>query len=200
MSAELVPLWLKLAYAAFLAVMIPVYSMKAAAGARNFLWFSDIALFGTALALWLESPLIASMMGVGVLLPEIVWNLSFLSWFIFRRGVPGVADYMFDSREHWYMRALSLFHVHMPVVLVWLIWRLGYDERALVAQTLLAWVVLPVTYAATEPRFNINRAFGLGTQPQRRIHPLLYLALLMLIGPLVVYVPGHFILRALFGS
>lgn len=200
MSVELVPLWLKLVYAAFLAVMIPVYTLKAAAGVRNFLWFSDIALFGTALALWLESPLLASMMGVGVLLPEIVWNLSFLSWFLFRRGVPGVADYMFDPREPWYMRALSLFHVHMPVALVWLIWRLGYDERALLAQTLLAWMVLAVTYAVTEPRFNINRAFGPGRQPQRRIHPLLYLSLLMLIGPLVVYVPAHFILRALFGS
>lgn len=200
MTVELVPLWLKLAYALFLAVMIPVYARKAAAGVRNFLWFSDIALFGTALALWVESSLIASMMGVAVLLPELVWNLSLLSRLLFGRGLTGIADYMFDAREHWYMRALSLFHVHMPIVLVWLIWRLGYDERALIAQTVVAWIVVPFTYAVTEPQFNINRAFGPGSQPQHRVHPLLYLILLLLIGPLIIYVPTHVILRAAFGG
>lgn len=200
MSGELVPLWLKLAYAVFLAVMVPVYARKAAAGVRNFLWFSDIALFGAVAALWLESPLIASMMGVAVLLPELVWNLSFVSRLLFGRGMTGIADYMFDPHERWYMRALSLFHVHMPVVLVWLIWRLGYDDRALLAQTLVAWVVVPLTYAVTEPRFNINRVFGPGTRPQRRLHPLLYLVLLLLIGPLILYVPTHLILRTAFGG
>jgi hypothetical protein len=199
MTSDLVPLWLKVAYAVFLAIMIPVYAWKAAAGVRNFLWFSDIALFGTVAALWLESPLIASMMGVAVLLPELVWNLSLVSRLLFGRGVTGIADYMFDPREYWYMRALSLFHVHMPITLVWLIWRLGYDTRALVAQTFLAWIVLPLTYALTAPRFNINRVFGPGTQPQRRVHPLIYLFLLMLIGPLIVYVPTHLILDGIFG-
>jgi hypothetical protein len=200
MTAELVPLWLKLAYAAFVAVMIPVYALKAAAGVRNFLWFSDIAVFGTAIALWIESPVLASMMGVAVLLPELVWNLSFVSRLLLGRGVTGIADYMFDPKERWYMKMLSLFHVHMPIALVWLIWRLGYDDRALVAQTLLAWVILPLTYALTEPRFNINRAFGPGGRPQHRLHPLVYLGLLMLIGPLVIYVPTHLILRSLFGT
>lgn len=199
MSGELVPLWLKLAYAVFLAVMVPVYARKAVAGVRNFLWFSDIALFGTVAALWLESRLIASMMGVAVLLPELVWNLSLVSRLLFGRGVTGIADYMFDPREYWYMRALSLFHLHMPIALVWLIWRLGYDSRALIAQTLLALIILPLTYALTEPRFNINRVFGPGSQPQRRVHPLIYLFLLMLIGPLIVYVPTHLILDGIFG-
>lgn len=199
MTSDLVPLWLKLAYAVFLAIMVPVYAWKAAAGVRNFLWFSDIALFGTVAVLWLENPLLASMMGVAVLLPELVWNLSLVSRLLFGRGVTGIADYMFDPREYWYMRALSLFHVHMPIVLVWLIWRLGYDSRALIAQTVLAWIVLPLTYALTEPRFNINRVFGPGSQPQRRVHPLIYLFLLMLIGPLVVYAPTHLILDGIFG-
>lgn len=200
MTGELVPLWLKLGYAVFLAVLVPVYTRKAAAGAWNFLWFSDIALFGTAAALWLESPLLASMMGVAVLLPELVWNLSFVSRLLFARGMTGIADYMFDPREHWYMRALSLFHVHMPIVLLWLIWRLGYDDRALLAQTVVAWIIVPLTYALTKPQFNINRAFGPGTQPQRRLPPLLYLVLLLLIGPLIIYVPTHLMLRAGFGG
>jgi hypothetical protein len=196
----MVPLWLKLIYTAFVAVMIPVYWTKAAAGPRNFLWFSDIALFGTVLALWLESPLLTSAMALAVLLPELLWTISWLSGLIFGRPITSVADYMFDPAEHWYMKALSLFHVHMLVVLVWLLWRLGYDDRALPAQVLLAWVVFPLSYVLTAPRDNINRVFGPGRFPQRRLHPIAYLALLMLFVPVVIYLPTHFLLRTLFGA
>jgi hypothetical protein len=196
--SELVPLWLKLAYTAFVAVMIPVYWVKAQAGPRNFLWFSDIALFGTTLALWLESALLASTMAVAVMLPEILWTISFLSGALFRKPIRGVGEYMFDGSEPWYMRALSLFHVHMLAVLLWLVWRLGYDSRALLAQTLLAWVVFPLTYVITEPKHNINRVFGPGSSPQRRMHPVAWLLLVMIVAPLVIYLPAHLLLQALF--
>lgn len=199
MTGELVPLWLKLAYTAFVAVMVPVYWLRAAAGPRNFLWFSDIALFGTTVALWLESALLASTMAVAVLLPEAAWTISLLSGVLLRKPIRGVGDYMFDTREHWYMRLLSLFHVHMLIVLLWMIWRLGYDGRALMLQTLLAWIVFPLTYAVTEPRHNINRVFGPGATPQRRLHPIAYLAVLMLAAPVLLYLPAHFVLSALFG-
>jgi hypothetical protein len=110
----------------------------------------------------------------------------------------GRGEYMFDGREHWYMRALSLFHVHMLAVLLWLVWRLGYDSRALLAQTLLAWVVFPLTYVITKPKHNINRVFGPGASPQRRMHPLAYLLLVMIVAPLVIYFPAHLLLQALF--
>ena len=46
-------------------------------GPANFLWASDIALFVTLAALWLESRLLASMMTLAVLLPELLWNVDF---------------------------------------------------------------------------------------------------------------------------
>ena len=72
-----IPLWIKIAYAGLLIVVLPVYAK--CYGWRNFLWFSDIALIGIGIALWLESSLIASMMAVGVLLPELVWNVSYFA-------------------------------------------------------------------------------------------------------------------------
>ena len=66
---ELIPLWLKLAYTVFAAVTVAVYLKKYPLW--NFLWFSDIALIATVPALWLENSLLASMMLVGVLLPEL---------------------------------------------------------------------------------------------------------------------------------
>jgi hypothetical protein len=198
-TGALIPLWLKVAYTAFVVVLVGVYWTKAAAGPRNFLWFSDIALFGTALALWLESALFASAMAVGVLLPETLWTISVLTGLITGRPIRGVGDYMFDPHEPWYMKALSLFHVHMLVTLIWIIATLGYDGRALLLQTVLAWIVFPLTYAVTEPRFNINRVFGPGPAPQRRLHPIAYLALQMAAVPVLIYLPTHLLLNALFG-
>lgn len=198
LDTHLVPLWLKLAYTAFVLVLVPVYWLRAAAGPRNFLWFSDLALFGGVAALWLESSLVASTMAVAVLIPELTWNVGFFARLLTGRSPVDLADYMFDPQERWYMRTLSLFHVFMPIVLVWLVARLGYDDRALVAATALAWIVLPLTYVLTHPRYNINRVFGPGRTPQRRLHPLVWLGLLMAGMPLLSYFPAHLLLRALF--
>src|SRR5439155_14563924 len=63
--------WLKVAYTAFVVALVPIYRRQY--GWRNFLWFSDIALFMTLPALWLERPLLASMPAVSVLVPEAAW-------------------------------------------------------------------------------------------------------------------------------
>ena len=191
------PLWLKLAYTLMVAAIVPVYLVHY--GPANFLWFSDIALIVTGIALWHESRLLASMMAVGVLLPEALWNVSFFSRLLMRVRVTGLADYMFDPTIPRWIRALSLFHIPMPLVLLWMLNTLGYDPRALLAQTALAWVILPVTYAVTKPEENINWVFGPGGRPQRRLAPGVYLLLVLVVFPLIVYVPTHFLLRAVFG-
>jgi hypothetical protein len=193
-----IPLWLKVAYTLFLCILVPAYWRKADAGPLNFLWFSDIALLATCLALWLDNPLIASTMAVGVLLPELFWNLSFVVHLLTGKSMTSLTDYMFDSRRPRFMRALSLFHVILPPLLLWLAARLGYDARAFLAMTLLSTIVLPLTYASTKPEHNINWVHGWGRTRSAGLPPLVYLALLMLAFPLVVFLPTHLVLRALF--
>lgn len=194
---EAVPLWLKLVYSAFVAVLVPVYWVKWGPG--NFLWFSDLALFGALVAVWFESSLLASMMTVGVLLPELAWNLEFFFRLLTGKEIFGLTGYMFNSEKPLYLRALSLFHVILPALLLWLLFRLGYDSRAWYYQTALAWVVLPLSYLFTAPQDNVNWVYGPGEKPQNRVHPLLYLAGVMLFFPLVVYLPTHFLLQWLWG-
>ena len=193
---DTIPLLIKLGYTGMVAAILPVYAV--CYGWRNFLWFSDIALVGTAVALWLESALLASMMAVGVLLPELLWSASFLGRLLFGLRVTDLAGYMLDPAKPRYLRALSLFHLVLPVTLLWMLARLGYDARAFVAQTALAWIVLPVTYAVVRPQDeNINWVYGPGER-QSRLSPRMYLVLLMLAFPLVIYVPSHFGLKAWF--
>jgi hypothetical protein len=196
-AAALIPLWIKVAHTIIVLITVAVYAVKYPVG--NFLWLSDIALLVTAAALWLESPLLASMMAVGTLLPEMLWNVSFFGQLLTGRRVSGLTDYMFDTRRPRYLRALSLFHVILPFLLLWLIARLGYDPRALAAQTALAWVVLPLSFWLTDPEENVNWVFGWGAGPQHRIAPLRYLALLMAGFAALIHYPTHLVLQRLFG-
>jgi hypothetical protein len=131
-------------------------------------------------------------------LPELLWSASYFGRLLFGLRITDLAGYMFDARKPRFVRALSLFHVVVPAVLIWMLHELGYDSRALVAQTLLAWFVLPITYAVTTPSDeNINWVRGPG-KLQRRVHPLVWLGFLMLAFPIGLYLPTHFALQALF--
>jgi len=194
---ELIPLWIKLSYTAFVVVTVAVYSVKYPLW--NFLWFSDIALIATVPALWLESSLLASMMLVGVLLPELVWNAAFFGRLFTGKRFFGLTDYMFDPARPRYLRAISLFHVFLPLLLLWMVARLGYDSDALIWQSLAAWVVLPLTYRLADPKVeNVNWVFGWTAEPQKRMPPLAYLGLVMIGFPLLLYFPTHVLLQGLF--
>jgi hypothetical protein len=190
------PLWLKISYTLFICILVPVYLKQYGPG--NFLWFSDLALFVTAAALWLESSLLASMMAVSVIVLESVWIIDFLIGLIAGSSLIGLSAYMFDSKIPLSIRALSLFHVVLPLLLLWLLYRLGYDHRALLAQTLLAWIVLPLSYFLTKPSDNVNWVYGLGGGTQKWMPAQLYLVLLMIAFPLVLYWPTHLLLKRLF--
>jgi hypothetical protein len=193
-----VPLWLQVGYTLFLAVLVPAYARYY--GPANFLWLSDVALFLVGAALWLESGLLASMAAM-VLPLEVAWNVDYFVRLATGKRVFGLSRYMFRRKWPLWLRALSLFHVPLPVFLVWAVDRLGYDARAFPAQTVLTWVVLAITRAVVKPPRNTNWVHGLG--PARRRHgmaPGLYLALLMIALPLCVFLPTHVLLDRLFGA
>jgi hypothetical protein len=138
------------------------------------------------------------MMALAVLLPEIAWNLDFFVRLTSGARLIGLSAYMFDRSIPRYLRALSLFHVALPPLLLWMMHRLGYDERALIAQTIVATIALPLSYRLSTPQQNINWVYGFGAKPQTKVPPVWFLILLMLLFPLALYLPTHFILDRLF--
>jgi hypothetical protein len=195
---EVMPLWLKVSYTLYAVVTVAVYARKYPLW--NFLWFSDIALIVTVPALWLEHNLLASMMLLAILLPEVGWNAGFFWRLLTGKRLGGLTDYMFDPAKPLYLRGLSLFHVFLPPILLWMVARLGYDSDALVAQTVVAWIVLPLCYLITDPkRDNVNGVFGWDSTPQTRMPPLAWLGLAMLVFPVLIYLPTHFLAKAVFG-
>lgn len=191
-----IQLWLKLAFTLATCLIFVVNCKQYGPG--NLLWFSDVALVTTVLALWFESSLLASMTAQSALLLDIIWNVDLLLGLFIGRSLTGIAGYMFDAKISRAIRAISLFHVVLPILLIWLLHRLGYDGRALVAQSLLAWIVLPLSYLLTDPADHVNWVFGFGGKPQRWMPPPLYVMLLMVLFPLLVYLPSHLILKRIF--
>ena len=199
-----IPLWLKLAYSAFMAVLVPYY--WAAYGPTNFLYFCDVAILVTLVALWTESRLLASVQAVAILLPQALWVIDFALKGLLGRSLLGLADYMYNPGLPLFVRGLSSFHGWLPFLLLWMVWRLGYDRRALLVQTLCAWALLLVCYFFTPPppapahdpnaAVNVNYVFGFGATAQTWMAPGLWLALLMVVLPLLIYLPTHLVLKA----
>lgn len=191
------PLAVKAFYTAFLAVLVPYYLRFY--GPANFLWICDIALLLTAAALWLESRFLASMQLVAVLLPSLIWLADFLARLTTGHFLTRWTHYMFRPDMPLVIRALSLYHAWLPILLLWMVRRLGYDGRGWWAQTALTWIVLPVCFFFTDPVRALNGVFGpSGEHPQTWMAPGMWLALLMVAYPACVYLPSHLLLRLLF--
>jgi hypothetical protein len=202
-AAARIPLWLKLVYTAFMAVLVPVYWHYY--GPTNFLYFCDVALILTLVGIWIESPLLLSMCAIGITVPQLVWVIDFLGTAI---GYPvvGMTAYMFEAHRSLFLRGLSLFHGWLPFLLLYLVWRLGYDRRALLSWTVLAWVLILICFFFMPPPspnagltpVNINYVWGLNDAgPQTWMHPYLWLLGMMTVMPLVCFVPVHYLLAKL---
>jgi hypothetical protein len=198
-----VPAWLKWTYTAFLLVLIPIYWTNY--GPTNFLYFCDVALFLALAAVWLEKPLFASMAAVGIMIPQILWCLDFVTELLGMNFV-GMTSYMFNEESPLHLRGLSLFHGWLPFMLLFLIMRLGYDRRAFAAWSvtatslcLVAYFFLPPAGAELKdpliPR-NVNYVFGFDdAKPQTWMAPGLYLVAWIAALTLLAYLPTHLFLK-----
>jgi hypothetical protein len=191
-----------------MAVLVPVYWKNY--GPTNFLYFCDMALFLTLVALWTESALLASMAAVGIVIPQIFWCVDFAVE-LSGHHLSGMTGYMFDQHKSLFLRGLSLFHGWLPFVLLFMVARLGYDGRAFMGWTglsvvlcLIAFFFLPPAGAAlADPNLprNVNYVFGLSdAAPQQWLPPAAYLLVWMAGLYVLFYIPSHFALKMLFGK
>jgi hypothetical protein len=200
-----IPLWLKAVYSIFVAVLVPFYVHDY--GVSNFLFFCDVALLTTMVAIWTESAVLASAALVGILVPQLLWMADFCTGGNFVH----LTNYMFDPGIALFTRFLSFFHFWLPILLLYLVWRLGYDGRGYfvwaVPSCLLllpvCYFFMPPPHPTNDPNLpaNINYVFGLtaGTEePQHWMGPNLWFALELVALPIGIWLPTHFVLSKLF--
>ena len=196
-----IPLWLKLAYTAFMAVLVPVYWHYY--GPTNFLYFCDLALLITLVGIWIESPFLVSMCAVGILAPQALWVADFLFTLV-GLSLIGMTGYMFNHENSLFLRGLSLYHGWLPFLLVYLVWAFGFDQPRIagvghsrLAVRLVCFFFMPPPNP--EPGLtpvNINYVWGPSDYAaQSWVSPAVWLIGLMIGLPLLLFVPTHLLLQ-----
>lgn len=168
-----------------MAILVPTYWVTY--GLSNFLWYSDVILFLAFFATLFESRLLASMSACGGLVLSLLWLIS-----IFYALLLGTDHYMLDSSTSIWVRGISLFHVVLPFLLLWLVWKLGYHKRGWIFQVILTWLLAFTTWLLTDRAENINFVF---LYEKMGVNPYLYLVGLAGSVSIIVYLTHLFLLR-----
>jgi hypothetical protein len=179
----------------WLAVWIPAYWH--AWGWQNFLHFCDVAVFLSCAGLWMRGSLLLSSQTLASLVPDAVWCLD-AGWHCFTgHGLFGGTEYMWDPGVALWIRLLSLFHVALPCVLLYAVWKVGYDRRALLLQILICAALLVIARFFS-PQLNLNYAYqeplfhrAWGPAPT-------HLAAVLIFMSVVFYLPVHKLCRRFF--
>jgi hypothetical protein len=189
------PIWIRWVALVWLVFWFAVYWHTW--GALNFLHLCDIAEILACIGFVTDSALLISSQAVASLLVDAAWALDAGWKVLFGRHLIGGTEYLFDPSYPLWVRLLSLFHLALPVLLLWALHRLGYDRRGLALQLAIA---LPVFIASrfTPPAENMNYAFAdpfihrsWGPAP-------VHVTVAFLFMLFVVYLPTHLILKRLF--
>lgn len=189
------PGWLRASALAWLVVFVTVYWRVY--GPANFVHLCDVAVIVTCWGILRGSALLLSTQAVSSLVVDLAWNLDVLWRVVMGRHLIGGTEYMWDPRWPLAVRAMSLFHLAWPVLLMWSLRRVGYDRRALPVQSLIAAALLlasrllpaevNINFAYRDPFF--GRQWGPGA---------LHVALTWSALVAVIYWPIHRLLLRLF--
>lgn len=190
-SREKLPAAVRWGALIWLAVWIPAYWH--AWGPANFLHLCDVAVFLTCIGLWTSNSLLLASQAVSSIVVDLIWTADAATGVFSNHQLIGGTEYLLDPHTALWIRLLSLFHIVLPVLLLWSLTRVGYDRRAWSLQTAIV-VTTFIASRFTNPIANINYAFH---DPfwHRQLGPApLHLLLCILAMAIVVYLPTHLIL------
>ncbi|MCC5809731.1 MAG: hypothetical protein JJU06_05095 [Ectothiorhodospiraceae bacterium] len=195
------PRGVALGFTAWMLFWVPVILW--AYGAANFLWLCNVAQFIILYVVWRGNRLLLSSQAGTVVLVGVVWTADFLLGVVSGGDWAAFTNYMFNPDNPLLARATSLYHIGLPVLMIWLLLRMGYDRRGPWLQTALGTAVVATSWLFADPERNLNwtvSPFGL---EQVWLPEPVFIVALLVAYPLLLYWPGHglvLLLLRLFGK
>lgn len=190
-----IPIGVRLAAAVFLFVWVPVYWHYW--GPTNVFFLCDLAVLLGCIGLAIQSALLISSQALAISFVSLFWIFDVGWHLLFGTSFIGGTDYMFDQNYPLWLRLISLYHLILPVILVWAISRLGYDRRAFRFECILAAIAI-LCSRASDPSLNINFAYSAPIFHRQLGSASVHLVLTFLATALVLYAPVHYLFRRLF--
>lgn len=189
-----IPTAAKIGYSLWMIFWVPV--VLSTYGPQNFFWLCNLAQFLLLWAVWREHRLLLSSQAGLVTVVGGVWTLDLVAALAAGGHSPtGITAYLFDDRLALIARLSSLYHVGLPVIAIWLCQRIGYDARGLPLQCVLASVVVLAGWLVTDAERNINYVHAPFGIEQTWLPESLYLIVLLAGNALLIFLPGHLLLR-----
>ena len=106
----------------------------------------------------------------------------------------GFTAYMLRDELGFLARAVSLYHIGLPPLMIWLVWRIGYDRRGPWLQCLIGAAGVIGDWLFTEPYRNVNWVWQPFGVEQVWMPDAPWVLVLVLAYPLVLYFPGYWLL------
>jgi hypothetical protein len=189
-----VPTAARLAFTAWMLIWILV--VLANQGPQNFFWLCNLAKFIILVAVWCDHRLLLSSQAGLVTVVGLVWTLDLLvALALGGNSVTGFTTYMFSDDLAPIARAVSLYHVVLPLFVLWLVWRVGYDRRGVWLQCGIGALGVIGGWLATEPERNINWVHEVFGAEQAWLPEPAWVLMLVVVFPLLMYLPGHWLVR-----
>lgn len=193
-APDRIPVCAKIAYSLWMTFWVPV--VLSTYGPQNFFWLCNLAQFLLLWAVWREDRLLLSSQAGLVTVVGSVWTLDLIAALAAGGHSPtGITAYIFDERLALVARLSSLYHVGLPVLAIWLCRRIGYDSRGLPLQCALGSVVMLAGWAFGDPERNLNYVHAPFGIEQTWLPEPLYLVVLLAGNALLIFLPGHLLLR-----
>lgn len=174
---------------AWLVVWVPTYARVW--GWANFLHLCDVAVLLSVAGFVFRSRLLLSSQAIGTVVPYMAWWVDAATRYLTGRDMAGDLGYLWDARYPLWVRLLTLYHVVLPILLIWAVARRGYDRRALALESAIVAALLVVSRFFS-PILNLNFAYrdpifhrALGPAP---VHLAAIVAAIIVVGVLPVHV------------
>lgn len=189
-----IPLAARLGFSAWMVFWVTVVLTHS--GPQNFFWLCNMAQFIILYAVWSGHRLLLSSQAGLVCLVGLGWTVDFIvALALGGDSLTGFTAYMFSDELAPIARATSLYHVFLPPFVLWAIWRIGYDRRGPWLQCAIGAVGVIGAWLFTEPYRNVNWIYEVFGIEQTWMPMPLWIALLLILFPLALYFPGHWLLQ-----
>ncbi|MEM8984750.1 MAG: hypothetical protein AAGC71_17200 [Pseudomonadota bacterium] len=166
------PVPIRLVAAALATVWVAVY--VSFYPVLNLLWTCNVGLLAVAIGMassdsrWLSIGLLVSFV------PDVLWIVDVLSRLIGGTHWLGGTEYMFDPAIPLGIRALSMEHAVLPFVAVASVSIVGYERRVWPLVLPLTVLIYYLSYAFTDPFWQVNWVWGVFAREQTWMPPIVY--------------------------
>ena len=187
----------RIGFTLWMVFWIPV--VLATQGPQNFWWLCNLAQFILLYSLWTSNRLLVSSQAGTIVVVGAAWTIDLAGALMTGNSPFGITTYMFNKDLSIALRATSTYHMWLPVFVLWLCRKDGYDVRGLWLQCGIGTAAILGSWILGDPVRNLNYTIAPFGIQQVWLPQALYIPLLCIGTAVLVYLPGHFIVKAVAG-